>query len=128
MTLKYRANASVEDLALGECTVHSAGDGSGARWWQLWFYVPRDSDGVPEVFVVPVAPHGSFSENGLGGRRTWGFTPVPGTQDWQISPSINVLDDRDVVAGTHAFPSLWHQTPRVEGVPETERWTAGSAP
>lgn len=132
MLLKYQSHARIEDLALYECTVHRASNASAAHWWQLWFHVLRDSDGQPELFCVPVQV-GAYTENGPGGR-TWGLSqPIasaydrpPGTANWMISPSINVLDDRDAVAGTHVHPSLWHQTPEVVGVPDTELWTTGA--
>ncbi len=135
MMLKYRSHAMIHELALGECTVHPASNSSSVRWWQLWFYVLRDSDGQPETFCVPVNPGGSYSENGPGGR-TWGLTipdasmyeSPPSTRTWQVTPSVNVLDDRDAVAGTRQYPSLWHQTPAIVGVPLDERWTTGAPP
>jgi hypothetical protein len=135
MMLKYKSHAMIEDLAIGECTLHRASGSGAARWWQLWFHVLRDSDGQPETFCVPVNPGGEFSESGPGGR-TWGLTCpdasqyeiAPGTRNWQISPSINVLDDRDAAAGTHEHPSLWHQTPALVGVPIDEPWATGVAP
>lgn len=131
--LRYRPHAQIEDLALGECTMHRASGSGSARWWLLWFYVRRDSDGEPETFCVPVNPLGSFSESGPGGR-TWGLTcpeasaqlSAPGTRNWMISPSINVLADGDALAGTHEHPSLWHQTPEIVDVPDSEPWTQGA--
>src|ERR1700691_5122469 len=117
--LVYRSCVLIEDLQLGECTIHRCGTG-----WNLWFYVTRETDGVPEDFVVPVNPGGGYIENGPLGR-TWGFTKS-GSGVWQVSPSINVLDDagaRAVQAGAHpTTPSLWHQTPSVVGVPDGEPW------
>lgn len=135
MILTYKPHAKIEDLALGECTVHRASGSGGPRWWLLWFYVRRDTDGQPETFCVPVNPGGAFTEDGPGGR-TWGLTkpeassfePKPDTSNWMISPSINVLDSRDAVAGTNAFPSLWHQTPELLNVPHDEPWANGAAP
>jgi len=125
--LNYRSFVLVDDLQVGECTIHAASDGA-RRWWQLWFYVARETDGVPEAFVVPVFPNGSYHEDGAGGR-TWGFTAA-GQGLWQVSPSINVVQDGDakaIHAGQHpTLPSLWHQTPRVVGVPDGERWIAGA--
>jgi hypothetical protein len=111
--LMYRSHGRIEDLALNECTIHRASGSGSARWWQLWFHVIRDSDAQPEVFCVPVNPGSPYTESGPGGR-TWGlnkpqasaFQPIPGTSNWMISPSINVLNDRDAVAGTHVRPSL----------------------
>lgn len=125
-TLRYKPNAQIEDLAVGECTMHSASSFPEVRWWQLWFHVLRDSDGLPDVFRVPVIPGGLFTEFGPGGR-TWGLT-AQGDGVWSILPSINVLDSRDAVAGTHSSPSLWHQTPQVAGVPAGEAWAVGAPP
>jgi len=133
--LTYRSHALIEDLAVNECTVHRASGSGSARWWQLWFNVLRDSDGQPEVFCVPVNPGGAYTENGAGGR-TWGlskpqastFEHAPGTSNWMVSPSINVLNDGDAVDGTHAHPSLWHQTPELLNVPDDEAWATGGAP
>ena len=122
--LIYKSHSLIEDLQPGECTIHRCGTPDGKRWWNLWFYVPRETDGVLEDFVVPVNPGGAYTENGLGGK-TWGFTKS-GAGVWQVSPSINVLDDagaRAVQAGGRpATPSLWHQTPSVVGVPDGEPW------
>lgn len=134
-TLTYRPRVLVDDLGVGECTVHRASDSHAARWWLLWFFVLRDSDGVPEWFCVPVNPNGPYLETGPGGR-TWGLTglvgsahpTLPGTKNWIVSPSINVLDDRDAIAGTHERPSLWHHTVEILAVPEDEAWAKGEAP
>lgn len=124
--LKYKPHTMIEDLAVGECTMHRASNSGPGRWWMLWFRVLRETDGQPEDFAVPVNPMGAYAESGPGGR-TWGLTNVAGGI-WQVSPSINVLDSRDAVAGTHQFPSLWHQTPSIEGVPLDEPWANGAAP
>ena len=117
MKLAYRHNACVSDLAVGECTVHRAGDASGARWWILWFRGNRDDDGRPDDFCVPINPHGSYLENGPGGR-TWGFNAIDiDGVAWMVSPSINVLASRAVHPGEHAEVSIWHYTPEVVGVP-----------
>jgi hypothetical protein len=131
VTLRYRSFVEVEQLALGECTIHRAGDKNGNRWWNLWFYVPRDTDLMPEAFVVPVAPNGAYTEGGPGGR-TWGLQRA-GDGAWQVSPSINFLNDNDArraVAGLAPTggPSLWHHTPRIEGVSDVDTWTTGAAP
>lgn len=111
-----------EKLALGECTVRGT-QGDGAAYWRLWFYVNRDSDGQPDMFGVPLNPNGGYSESGPGGR-TWGLTRAePGT--WQVSPSINVLVHREIHPGEHQDESLWHQTPKIIGVPEGEPWIGG---
>jgi hypothetical protein len=123
--LQYKTRANIEDLALGECTIHRARKDS-ARWWLLWFHVTRETDGAPAVFSVPVNPGGSFLPNGPGGR-TWGLTRA-GVGIWQVAPSINVLDVGDVVPGAHPARSLWHQTPSIVYVPDDESWALGVAP
>ena len=119
--LQYKSHALIEDLVLGECTIHRAASASG-RWWILWFYVARETDGRPEDFAIPVNPNGSYVENGPGGR-TWGLNRSEAGV-WSISPSINVenTDARTVHAGDHPVPSLWHQTPDIVYVPENEPW------
>lgn len=123
MELKYRGHVNVEELQPGECTIHRAKDGPKV-WWNLWWYVPRETDGQLEAFVVPVIPGGPYTEAGPGGR-SWGLTRS-GPGRWQIAPSINVLDDagaRRVVAGfAPTGRSLWHQTPAIVDVPEGESW------
>jgi hypothetical protein len=125
MDLVYRSFVNVEALTLNECTIHAASEAPDKRWWQLWFFVARETDGQAEAFVVPVAPGGLYNEHGPGDRRTWGFTDVGGGA-WQIDPSIDVVQDADATLihpGPHpTLPSLWHQTPRVVGVPTNERW------
>ena len=129
MELKYRSLITIEDLRPGECTVRRAADGGGKNWWNFWWYVPRETDGVLEVFVVAVIPGGSYTETGAGGR-SWGLLrAAPGR--WQINPSINVLDvesddsdsTRHVITGiAPTGKSLWHQTPAVVDVPDGEPW------
>jgi hypothetical protein len=128
MNLTYRSFVSVEDLTPNECTIRRASrqDGS-AKFWNLWFYVARETDGVLEAFVVPVIPNGVYTESGPGGR-SWGLNhSSPDT--WQISPSINVLNDDDArrvqVGESPTGQSLWHQTPAVVGVPDGEAWITG---
>ena len=119
--LRYRSFVDVNDLAVGECTIRRTGDPpNGTRWWNLWFRVNRETDGQPDDFVVPVNPGGTYNEAGPGGK-TWGFTLVEAGA-WQVSPSINVLNTRELHPGAHDAPSLWHQTPKVVGVPEGEAW------
>jgi hypothetical protein len=129
-TFSYVSHARIEDLQLNECTVHRASNSSGARWWLLWFCVECETDCLHEVFCVPVAPRQQFTESGPGGR-TWGLSEVgqsvSGVCNWAVSPSINVLDDRATVAGEHDSPSLWHQTPTILNVPDTEPWVLGVA-
>jgi hypothetical protein len=126
MNLVYRSFVAVGAIGLDECTIHRAGHpsvaSSGARWWNLWFNVLR-SDGVQDAFVVPINPNGAYEEYGAGGR-TWGFTKT-GIGVWQVTPSINVLEDRATVGAiVTTVRSLWHQTPAVVGVPENELWIA----
>lgn len=133
--LKYISATLIDDLAVGECTMHRASGAGAARWWLLWFRVLRETDGQPEDFCVPMNPGGSSIENGPGGR-TWGLVcpkasaqdVVAGTKNWQVSPSINVLTTGDAVAGPHPSSSLWHQTPEIVGVPDGEPWANGAAP
>ena len=122
-TLVYKSHALIEDLQLGECTVHRCGTTDGKRGWNLWFYVARETDGVPEDFVIPVNPGGGYTENGPLGK-TWGFTNSGGGV-WQVSPSINVVtlpSGTAIAAGVHPATSLWHQTPSVVSVPDGEPW------
>ena len=122
--LHYRSFVYVDDLAVGECTIHRAGNASGASWWLLWFRVNRETDGQPDDFGVPINPNGSFIEAGPGGK-TWGLNRAePGA--WQVSPSINVINTGEVHPGEHGAPSLWHQTPKIVGVPDGEAWIAGA--
>ena len=121
--LRYKGLVPVEDLAIGECTVHRAGNDSGAKWWLLWFRVDREDGGGPFDVAVAINPSGGYVESGPGGR-TWGLQRA-GAGTWQVSPSINVLADQ-VHPGPHASPSMWHQTPRVVDVPDGEPWIAGS--
>lgn len=58
MNLTYKPGARIEDLGEGECTIRRCGNGTGARWLNLWFYVRRETDGVLEDFEVPVNPGG----------------------------------------------------------------------
>lgn len=126
-TLRYRGyHAAIEDLALNECTIRPCSSPPAPDWWELWFNVARETDGVPEVFAVAVRV-GSYCEGGPQ-VRTWGLAKTgPGT--WQVSPSINVLDTRDAHPGPHPTAgSLWHQTPAIVGVPDGEPWAKGEAP
>lgn len=126
MNLLYRAKCTVDDLEIGQCTIHRATNAQAARWWLLWFYANRETDGQPEWFGVPVSPGGVYTENGPGGR-TWGLQRT-GVGIWQVSPSINVLDDRDAAAGPQKYRSIWHQTPALMGVPDDEPWAQGEPP
>ena len=119
--LRYKGRVPVEDLAIGECTVHRAGNDSGAKWWLLWFRVEREDGGGPIDVAVAINPNGDYMENGPGGR-TWGLTRVyVPAGAWQVSPSINVLADQ-VHPGPHASPSMWHQTPFIVDVPADAAW------
>jgi hypothetical protein len=131
MILRYRSFLPIEELSLNECTIHRASN-AGRRWWNLWFFVLRETDGGEEAFVVPVAPGGDYTEDGPGGR-TWGLKRPGGPGSlWEVSPSINVLDDegaRALIAG-HAptGKSLWHQNVSIEGVSDADTWTTGAPP
>lgn len=122
--LHYRSRAHVDDLLVGECTIYRAGDSSGRRWWLLWFRAPRDTDGGEEDFAVPVNPNGSFLENGPGGK-TWALNrgySESGSGTWQITPSINVEDTRELHPNGQTSTSLWHHTPTISGVSDDEPW------
>jgi hypothetical protein len=121
MDLVYRSFVEVDSLVVDECTIHASVDGR-RRFWHLWLRVLRADNGQPDTFCVPVAPLGPFNEHGPGGR-TWGFGPLSDTGVWQVSPSINVLATKEIIPGHHPTEvSIWHETPRVVGVPEGERW------
>ena len=126
MRLSYRHNICVSDLAIGECTVHRAGNSAGARWWLLWFRVYRDDDGRPDDFAVPINPNGPWLEDGPGGK-TWGFNLIDARDGtWEVSPSINVLGSREVHPGEHSEVSIWHYTPEIVDVPRAGvAWTKG---
>ena len=129
MNLIYRSHARINDLAPGECTIHRAADGPH-RWWLLWFYVALDTQpNVFEDFAVPIEPNGFAEVNGAGGR-TWGFKKTA-EGVWQVSPSINVLDNRRAVgvgSGEVTGLSIWHHTPSVIGVPDGESWQVSPIP
>jgi hypothetical protein len=109
----------ISDLALDECTIRSTRNAEGRAWWQLWTYVLRADTGEPFYVGVPVNPNGPYVEVGPSGRRTWGLTRVA-ANEWQVSPSIDVVGDE--LPGGGRKPSPWHQTPAIVGVPEGERW------
>lgn len=44
--LTYRPRVMIDELKPGECTIHRCSNASNERWWQLWFLVPRDTDGA----------------------------------------------------------------------------------
>ena len=108
MILRYRSFVNVADLQVDECTIHYCVEG----WWNLWFYVEREIDDRPEVFVVPIAPGGPAGD-GPGGH-TWAFTRMH-LGVWQIAPLIKI----DRPEG-----KVWHQAPSIVGVPEGERWAS----
>lgn len=122
MNLKYRPHAMIEDLAVGECTIRRTQSTDGNTVYPaLWFNVLRETDGVAEDFEVPVTPGGAATESGTGGR-TWGMTlTAPGT--WEVTPSINVLETREIHPGEHpTLGSLWHQYVTIVGAPAGEWW------
>lgn len=124
--LVYRSHALIEDLGVGECTMHRASGSSAARWWQLWFRVQRDDNGQPETLCVPMSPGGGYVPNGPGGK-TWGLARV-GLNTWQVSPSIKVDASGDAHASAAGLPSIWHQTPMIVAVPDDEPWARGGKP
>jgi len=120
--LHYRVFLEVDDLELNECTIRRCNDGT-RHWWQLWFYVAQNTDGQPHAFAVPIVPNGAYVE--VDGRKMWGLTRLAGDFGrWQVSPSINVLQTREMHPGEHeTIGSLWHETPIIVDVPDGERWT-----
>ena len=122
--LQYKPHAQIEDLSPGECAIRRCRNNEGVEWWNLWFYVARDNDGVLEDFDVPINPGGSYTESGPGGK-TWALTKT-GPGRWQVAPSINVLNTEngtEMQTGPHpTLPSLWHKTPAIIGVPDDEPW------
>lgn len=119
MDLTYRVADRIGELALGECTIRRARDTEGRAWWQLWAWVRRTDCGEPFYVAAPVNVGGPYLEVGPSGRKTWGLTRV-GEHEWQLHPSLDVLG-AERPDGTRE-PSLWHETPRLVGVPPTERW------
>ena len=125
-TLTYRSGVPIENLMLNECTIRPCRLNDGDEsWWNLWFYVARETDGVPQIFEAHILPRSPFIEYGPGGRG-WGFNDEGGGV-WQVSPSINILNTGDggklIHPGPHpTLPSLWHKTPSVVGVPAGEPW------
>lgn len=71
MQMIYRNDASIEDLEIGECTMHRAITSGGSRYWHMWFRANRETDGQPFDFCVPMNPNGNYTESGVGGK-TWG--------------------------------------------------------
>lgn len=107
MDLTYRSFVDPDDLLLNECTIRRVTKDGQAVGWGLWFVVARVDNGRLELFRVTVSPYGPFVDN--RSWKTWGLNPA-GSGMWQISPSINYGD------------TVWHQTPRIVGVPAGEQW------
>ncbi len=125
--LRYRSFVEVDDLGVGECTVKVCVAENGVRFWHMWVRVLRDG-GQPLVFCVPVAPNVVGPSDGPPGGKTWGLCRS-GLNRWQIAPSINVLESKDVHPGLHPTErSIWHQTPALVEVPDLERWQLEGAP
>ena len=123
--LRYRSFVEVDELAVGECTVKTCIAGT-TRFWHMWARVLGIS-GEPLTFCVPIAPNIVGASDGPGGK-TWGICRS-GLNRWQIQPSINVLESKDVHPGAHPTErSIWHQTPALVGVPDLERWQLGGEP
>ena len=119
--LRYRSFVEADDLAVDECTIKTCLAESGKRFWHMWVRV------TDLVFCVPVAPNVVGCSEGPGGK-TWGLCRS-GLNRWQIQPSINVLESKDVHPGHHPTErSLWHQTPALVGVPDLEKWQLGGEP
>jgi hypothetical protein len=132
MDLVYRSTLGPDgwltDLKLNECTIRSTA-GPGCAYWQLWAWVTGEVGERLGFVAVPVLVGGQYTEQGPSGRRTWGLTRVSDGV-WQISPSIDVRTHVDAVGKECAKDapgarevSWWHQTPRVVGVADGERWT-----
>lgn len=122
--MKYRVG-DIEDLEVGECTMHRAVNGA-VRYWHMWFRALRETDGEPFDFCVPMNPNGAFVENAPGGK-TWGLTRNAVLANaWCVAPSINVLNTGEPHPGDHPSPSLWHQTPTITDVPDDAPWIAGA--
>jgi hypothetical protein len=122
ISLSYRGRIFVDDLLVGECTIHRCFDDQGGRWWNLWFSVRRQSDNIPDIFCVPVNPNKPPLENSTRGK-TWGLSKdTTEPLVWNLSPSVNILGTRDPHPGTHERPSLWHDTIRITDAPEGEAW------
>ncbi len=128
VVLQYRTHTErpeIESLLPEECCIRLAGDSSGARWWNLWFYVTRDGTSELCDLAVPLNPNGPFLPSGPGGKH-WGFNKTAAGV-WSVSPSINVLaaagSATQLHPGDHPIAaSLWHHTPDVIGVPDGEPW------
>lgn len=124
--LRYRSFVEPDDLEVDECTIKTCLAESGVRYWHMWTRV-RQADGQPLVFCVPIAPNTvGHNPDGPGGK-TWGLCRS-GLNRWQIAPSINVLESKEVRPGHQPERSLWHQTPALVEVPDLERWQLGGAP
>lgn len=128
--LEYVPGADPKELAPGQCTVRSSGEaGSAKRWWLLWLCVTRVDDGKPETRHLPVSPRQGPQPHDRG-WGTWGLQPIEGApHEWQISPSIAMLERfKDEATGQHVDKEIWHQTPKIVGVPDDEMWTQGGEP
>lgn len=124
--VRYRPmDVMVDDLSLGEGTVHRCGRGDqGPVWWLLWMCVTRDTDGQEVRYCVPVAPNGDYDEKGAGGK-TWGLRRDFGMRlgTWRVSPSVNVLLTEEVHPGEHReVGSQWHKNVVLVEVPDGEPW------
>jgi hypothetical protein len=109
-TLRYVSGARHEALRPGECTIKGAGERA-----QLHFCYTRTTDGKMEARIIPV-------RIGAPGPGYWGLTHV-GVGEWQVNPSIQCLDTTDGPDGTARIEyEVWHQTPRIVGVPDGEEW------
>jgi hypothetical protein len=118
-TLNYRPFAERGALNRDECLILPATNGQ-ARWWMLHYRV-LCNDGRDADFCTPINPNGPNLSNGPGGK-TWGLNRAePGA--WQVSPSIAIANPIAHEPGEPA--ELWHQTPKIVGVPEGEPWQAG---
>lgn len=116
--LQYRAGVHPNDLQPGECVVRPCSDARGRFWWLTLAFTRRDA-GERDWVGVPVTPRGPGDKTF---RLTWGLTEVGGGV-WQISPSIRTTEK---IGGAEV--EIYHETPRIVGVPATEPWAMGHAP
>jgi len=114
--LQYRAGVNRNELKAGECVIFRSGDDGP---WLFAFSFVRLTDGKPEIRIIPVTPNGEAQPLP---HHTWGLQRA-GSSRWQITPSIKCLD-RVPNPQKDMEVEVWHETPAIVGVPDTEPWTA----
>ena len=114
--LLYVVGGARETLQLGQCYIR---EGSSERWFMVFSFV-RTTDGKTEQRTIPVNPNG----DALTTEKGWGLKRI-GHDRWQISPSIKcsdrIPDPADLEKDIDV--EVWHETPAIAGVPNTEPWT-----